>query len=329
MHISLFGDFSENFDEGFKNISHNLATSLEENGILVTRLNIKSMNFWKTLRQTDTNILHILSQPTNASLAFSILLRATKPGTPLVISALRAGNFFSRGQASWQNRLLLRLAHPDLVLVQAEDVKRLFNSCQIRAEILPNGVDLNRFSPVSANEKLKLRKKYEIDALKPVVLHVGHLQPERNIDALKNLPGRGIQVIQVGSLYMGEHPRLMDDLEKSGIRLFKGYLPAVHELYQLADVYVFPLMPGKSISMPLSVLEAMACNLPVLATRFEGLVEAFDEQKGFRYFDPRSDNVFEAVSALVGTPTQTRSMVAPFSWQSVAQRLVKFYEEIL
>ena len=54
----------------------------------------------------------------------------------------------------------------------------------------------------------------------------------------------------------------------------------------MSDLYVFPVVNNtEAIDMPLSVLEAMSCSLPVISTRFGGLVDYFEEDTGFRYFN--------------------------------------------
>ena len=67
------------------------------------------------------------------------------------------------------------------------------------------------------------------------------------------------------------------DLEAAGVRVLRENLPAIHELYQLADVYLFPVQRADAaMEIPLSVLEAMAVNLPIITTPFGRLTELFE-----------------------------------------------------
>jgi glycosyltransferase involved in cell wall biosynthesis len=330
MQVCLIGDFSELLDEGYKNISHYLAKELE------TRLELKkldnkeinSVSFWKTALILRPQIAHLLAQPTMSSLLFVILCRILWKDAKIVISALRPEQFFAN-RLMQLNKFVLRLARPDLILVQSIYAKDKFEQLGCKTEILPNGVDIKRFSPVTRSEKSKLREKYDLDPARPVLLHVGHLEDARNLETLIPLVKDRIQIVIAGSLYMGVNQTLIERLERSGLRILKGYQAHVEELYQLSDCYVFPLEPGNSLSMPLSVLEAMACNLPVVSTRFKGLETAFCEGNGLKFINS-PDDVAPAIGEMLNFSKriQTRDQVQSFSWNKIASRLCGFYSDV-
>lgn len=331
MKICLIGDFSQNFDEGFKNTSHSLARALEARHEVV-RLNVKQVRgaaFWRAAGRARPDIIHTLAQPTEQSLVLTRLLKARWGRARTVLSALRAERYFAGG-AGPGRRALLRALRPDLVLAQSAAAERLFRSAGCATAQLPNGVDLQRFTPAGPARKAELRAKYGITPDRPVVLHVGHLEAARNLTALEGLLAKGIQVVVAGSLYMGTNHGLIARLEGAGFRLFKGYQPQIEELYQLADGYVFPARPGDSITMPLSVLEAMACNLPVATTRFVGLEQAFRPGGGLCFIDDLNQVVARVEDALAAAATcRTRELVAHLSWQAVGERLQAHYARLV
>ena len=326
MKILLLGDFSEGLDEGYKNISHYLAREISASTEL-HRINIKSIPSLRTiqeLRRLQPNIIHVVSQPTLQSLFLLKLLSSTTKNSRTVVSALRPEAFFKSGEACRILRAALPHLKPDLILVQTKSSIRDFQKFGYNAVELLNGVDLDRFRPVQQLEKKALRKKYSLPEDEPIVLHVGHLHTNRNLDALVPLLQSGIHVAVVGSLYMGTDRKLINVLRDSGLIIFEGYHPSVEEFYQLSDCYIFQPKLGKSLSMPLSVLEAMACNLPVVSRRFTGLSENFSESGGLFYFD-KDEEIEVTIKKALYTQPETRDMVKPYSWGSITQQLLKYY----
>jgi glycosyltransferase involved in cell wall biosynthesis len=186
---------------------------------------------------------------------------------------------------------------------------------------LPMGVDVERFGPVESAERHRLRAAHGIpDDDRPVVLHVGHLSPNRNLGVLARLARAGqATVVVVGSRRFGVDPATEAMLIDAGVVVRTGYIERIAELYQLADVYLFPVTSGEgSIGTPLSVLEAMACNLPVATTPFGGLPRMFDAEavKGLQFArtdDELVDAVFE-LAALPAGAVATRDAVARYAW---------------
>ena len=332
MNICLLGDFSKNFDEGFKNVSCYLADGLSVRN-LVVRINVKRLGrvgFWNAMRNTNPQIIHTIAQPTDQSLIFTKLLKMRWPSARTVISVLRPENYFRDSAISQKQKMLFRFARPDLVLVQSDNAEIKFRALGCNTNYLSNGVDLERFKPASEAYKQYLRHKYGIHPNHPVVLHVGHIETARNLTALIELPKNNIQVVVVGSQYLGANHKSTDQLYDLGFHVFPGYQPQIEEFYMLADCYVFPVMPGFSISMPLSILEGMACNLVIATTRFQGLECVFGEGNGFKYFR-KSDELLETVKELLRCDLipETRKMVSQHSWGVVISQLENYYEELL
>lgn len=332
MRICLIGDFSEKLDEGYKNTSHYLACGLES-GNEVIRLNGKrvgSPEFWLRFVTTRPQIIHIIAQPTMRSLIFSRLAGLYYPNARIVISALRSERFFPNDEVGQVPRAIIAIGRPHLVLAQGAKASSLFEEAGCRAAILPNGVDLVRFEPSTPERKVALRLAYRLNPQQTTLLHVGHLRDERNLLALEPLVKAGMQVVVVGSLYTGINTRLIGQLKEAGLQVLSGYYPGVEQFYQLADCYIFPVQPGHSLSLPLSVLEAMACDLPVVATRFNAVQEAFGEGEGIYFVDSKDEIVPRVTQALAEREAySTRSLVEEYSWNAVTNQLAEYYEELI
>ena len=224
---------------------------------------------------------------------------------------------------SWYSRLLSRMLWPDLVLVSTNAEVRGVEALGARAARMITGVDLERFRPPLAGEKDALREKWGIPTGNRVVLHVGHLTGGRNLEALLPLASRpGITVVVVASSHLDrESKRLEQTLRYAGVMLIHGYLAHVDEIYRLADCYIFPTMSTDyAIAMPLSVLEAMASDLPVAAMRFGALPERFGDVDGVVLVD-RSDDLIGAVMTLMAGRPSTRKAAEVYSWAAVADQV--------
>jgi glycosyltransferase involved in cell wall biosynthesis len=120
------------------------------------------------------------------------------------------------------------------------------------------------------------------------------------------------------------------------VRVIDEFVANVAELYQLADCYVFPVPPTHwsaeahwSIDAPLSILEAMACDLPVVSTRWEGLTRLFPGAPGLRIVDT-PDDIAGAVADCRGLERPgTRALVADYGWPAVAAETVEVIDAAL
>ena len=219
---------------------------------------------------------------------------------------------------------LARLMAPDRLLVlTAEQAERAWR-LGIPAAVFPTGVDADRFRPASATERRQLRRKWEIDESARVVLHVGHLSGGRNLEALiplTRLPQTVVLVV-CSSQRDGESERIRRALEAAGVLVLASYMPHIEELYRLADCYVFPtLSSGHAIGFPLSILEAMACDLPVATTRFGAIPDYLAAAPAVRLVDDPAQ-LPSAVEDLLGTAASARPLAAEFSWDRAAAAIL-------
>lgn len=329
MRICLIGDFSSGFDEGYKNAAKYLRQQLMVNGHAMTSLDVKVgwlQLLRSSLRLTRPDVVHSISAPTLMSFILLRLLQIRWFGVRTVLSGLNPSSLKLTRQR-WVRPLLAVLA-PSAVVTQSEMLATFFTDLGMDVTAIPNGVDLARFAPVTPDERRALRAARGIATDAFVVLHVGHLSHRRNLRALLPLQRPGCQVIIAGSTYIEDDVRLGDELEQAGCLVFRGYVERIEELYQLADCYVFPLQPGKSLFMPLSVLEAMGTNAVVVTTPYEGLRSFFPASPGVRYLQPDAADLVEVMTRLRSecpTDPGTRALVEPCDWPVVLAKLEAVY----
>ena len=222
-----------------------------------------------------------------------------------------------------------RLLWPDLVLVTSDAERRSLAALGAAVETLPPGVDVDRFRPAAdLAEKQRIRREWGLPEDRAIVLHVGHLVGARNLGVLVELASRVpvTPVVLVSHVRDEESNRLRAALDRAGVVVLEGYRPGVEELYRAADCYVFPSRAwGGGIDLPLSVLEALASDLPVVCTPFGALPERFGATDGVRFASSDSELV-QGVADMLRLRPSTRHLVDGYSWDAVADRLLSLLD---
>jgi glycosyltransferase involved in cell wall biosynthesis len=191
----------------------------------------------------------------------------------------------------WYNRCALRLFKPALVLTHSPTLYSRWGDLGVEVCIVPNGVDTERYHPVSAERKTELRMKYGIPESSFVILHVGHIEKRRGLDVLIDvITGyKDVTVIIVASSFFKKDIDLYNRIKDAGALILEDLPSDLSEIYALSDCYLFSAIKHASIFMPLSVMEAMATNIPVISTPYEGLRTFFDEGNGIYYYSTQDE----------------------------------------
>lgn len=221
-------------------------------------------------------------------------------------------------------RLAARFARPDLCVVQARCTEAQAAALGWRTVRVPPGVDLAAFRPVAPDVRRVLRARHGLPADACIVLHAGHLNRRRGVGDLALLAGLAAPVL-AASTSTPHDPDLAAELAAAGVQLITTFVPRIEELYAAADVYLFPVPPDptepSSIDLPLSVLEAAACNLPILATRFGALPELWPDSPGVIFYDDPA-SLRAGLARVQAEPGATRPLAEAFSWQAAAARIL-------
>jgi glycosyltransferase involved in cell wall biosynthesis len=188
-----------------------------------------------------------------------------------------------------------------------------------RTDCLVPGFDDRVFKSVSPSIKAALKAKYDLPSDRFIVLHVGHVTENRNLEVLLRYRDWGADIQPVVKAGMVD-PSWAHRLRMAGIIVIDEYLADVHELYQAADCYLFPVIsPYGAVDLPLSIIEACAANLPVITTRFGAIPERIEAGDGFLYYD-RISEIPRLIAAVRGVKPATAAKVKDLSWDSVFRR---------
>lgn len=204
-------------------------------------------------------------------------------GRPL-IATIHGKNYYSEKR---RRRLLYRwvASTASSVVTVSEDLKSFFcrttgvPSSQVR--VVPNGVDTGAWSPVVPDAALRESCGVPADAV--VAGAIGNLYPvKRHIDLVRALPlvKAACPNIHVVILGRGDQKDLLEQEAMSlGVvdRLhLVGFQEDARPWLNIMDCYV---MPSESEGMPLSLLEAMSAQLPVIVTAVGGIPEVVTHEE--------------------------------------------------
>jgi len=158
---------------------------------------------------------------------------------------------------------------------------RAFGLPAERIELVPNGIDIDRFSP--AVDRAALRRQLGLPVDRPVVTFVGFFsedkQPQVLFEAWLQLQRRGVDttLLLVGdtdSGYFEVDARLArhmrDRAAAAGLSdrlVMTGRVLDVERYVQAADVFA---LPSRREGLPVALLEAMSCGMACVASRLPG-----------------------------------------------------------
>ena len=151
--------------------------------------------------------------------------------------------------------------------------------------LVPNAIDLRRFSPASARRD-HARLELGLPASERVVAGVGRLNPQKNFSLFLDIAAQlAPRFPDLHFLLAGDGPEekmLREKAATLGIAdrvTFSGYVADTRLVYLAADVL---LMPSRYEGLPMTLLEAMAMGLPVVASQLDGIAEVIgDGREGF------------------------------------------------
>ncbi|MBN2303248.1 MAG: glycosyltransferase family 4 protein [Anaerolineae bacterium] len=118
---------------------------------------------------------------------------------------------------------------------------------------------------------------------------------------------------------------------------FTGFLPHEEVPDRLRDAYVL-IQPSFSDAFPVSVLEGMACRLPIIGTRVGGIPESVEDGETGLLVDAGDvDGLAGALAALLDDPARHAAMaqasyrrvVEVFDWQPVVDTMEQYYGQLL
>lgn len=226
---------------------------------------------WRASQGAKVVAIHSAGAPTQSLVRLGLLALAARVGGSSAVVHVHGGRL-PLWATTRRRRALLRLAvfPASVVVAVAEDGYDLISHTApgTHTEWIPNGVDTARFVPAGDNGKSDANRKVP----EPTVLFVGGLTERKGVldlvEACRLLRGRGIphRLLLVGGR-PNEGLEAYDQVKAAlpvWVEVAGPTEPAeMPSVYQSADIFC---LPSWWEAMPLTVLEAMACGLAVVAS---------------------------------------------------------------
>jgi glycosyltransferase involved in cell wall biosynthesis len=210
---------------------------------------------------------------------------------------------------------------------------------------VPNAVDTERFTP--ADDRQAARKKVGAPPATPLILMLANLSPHKGqetaVRAVAELKRQGVDVVcwlageERGgtSVFTEQLRRLIEELGVADRVQLLGFRRDAADLLRAADFF---LLPSTCEGLPLTVLEAQATRVPVLAAPTAGIPEVVrDGETGFLLAAGDATGYAARLKALLDDPGLARRVAGQafqhttqhYNWRSYCTTIWDLYQELL
>jgi phosphatidylinositol alpha-mannosyltransferase len=203
--------------------------------------------------------------------------------------------------------------------------------------IIPNGVDLEHFSP-----KVAPIEKYRDGKIN--ILFVSRLEKRKGVNYLLSAYRQVRQ--EIGNcrlILVGPSTRWSRQFEKEikeqGLDdvVFAGFVPQeeLPRYYQTADIVCSPATGRESFGLIL--LEAMAMGKPIVASNIDGYASVASHGAEALMVPPKNEHMLADAIISLATHSELRQEMgargklkaAEYGWDHIARRVMDFYEEVI
>lgn len=217
----------------------------------------------------------------------------------------------------------------------AKETCRTFGQCAV--QVIPNFINADEYR---RRERRDLRESLTPGGER-LILHVSTFRPVKRIQDCIHAFARLGDRVRARLVMCGDGPeradaeRLARDYGKENDVLFVGQVPNIRDYLSVADLL---LLPSASESFGLAALEAMACEVPVIATRVGGLPEVVRHgETGYLVDLADVDSMAERAVEILSDPEKTRDMgsrgrelaVSRFNTDRIIPLYIALYESVL
>ncbi len=263
---------------------------------------------------------------------------------PVLVKLLRGGTrgdlFKLKRRPFWRSYFERLKREVDGFITISDEIDQELESLNVdphKRFFIPNGVDTSRYVPASEEYKQKLRAQLSLPPQAQIVIYAGRLVPEKRVDSLLKIwDAIRAKYFDAHLLILGDGAQQARLREMSGEGVqFAGQVDDAGSYFQAADIFV---LPSSTEGLSNSMLEAMSCALPVLATKVGGAPDVIEQNvhgclippDDLESLQPGLESLLadQALRLRLGAAARGR-IVSDFSLDSVAERLSALYDRLL
>jgi len=211
---------------------------------------------------------------------------------------------------------------------------------QDKIEVIPNGVDVEKFQPIQASDNEDKSTIFFLSVLDEFHKYKGL---DYLLEALKivknNVPDVKLIVGGKGVL-LDHHQEMAASLGLKDNVEFAGFIPdeEIADYYSQASVFVLPSISSLQEGFGIVALEALACQTPVVTTDIVGVAQDLKQIKGGIVIPPRDTHkLADAITQILSDAQMQKEMgqrgrklvQEKYTWKGVASSMEKVYKEIL
>jgi N-acetyl-alpha-D-glucosaminyl L-malate synthase BshA len=296
-------------------------------------------------REVGLDIIHAhyaVPHATAAYLAKQILLRETSDRVPRVMTTLHGTDITLVGSDhSYAETVAFSIDRSDGVTAVSESLRQdTYRTLAVRSPItvIPNYLDCDVYTRVAASA---LRERYCPSGCQKLVIHVSNFRPVKRVPVVVDVFARIAQHVPSRLLLVGDGPELgaaLDRARELGLAKHVEPLGEQDQIIPLLSIADLFLLPSAQESFGLAALEAMACEVPVVASNVGGLHEVIDDGLTGFLHDPADVQGMADSGVWLLTDADLHARVAKDGRRTVKKRFCRdlvvpqyerFYEQIL
>lgn len=234
------------------------------------------------------------------------------------------------------SRVLPTLTKASCVVAPSGYLKAVFGDFGVEALVIPNIIDLDLFKPKERNFKkddYRDPRRFVIVITRNLESIYGLDSAIRCIDLVKNqFPEVVLKIAGTGP----ELDNLVEIVEQLDLQAHVEFLgrldrSQVAALYQSADAMLNPSLVD---NMPNSVIEALACGLPIVSTNVGGVPFLLEHNRTALLVDPGDIDAMAACLVSIRSDESIadrltkcgRKLAHSFSWETVGKQWISLYE---